>query len=173
MKRRPADARSDPTPPASQVPFPSLEWFQRLAALMDADRARHERLGYVDCVAQFMVLDGGPAAKPWSVQVTFDEFSVRDVRAVADVDTERADFTLEASLATWRAMIESIAAGNGRPGLEQTLNHLSHMGAPIAVRASDPLRRDLYFRYNQSLQEFVNASSALQTTFASSPTTPV
>jgi hypothetical protein len=39
------------------------------------------------------------------------------------------------------------------------------MGAPMGLRGDDPLRRDLYFRYNQSLQEFVNASAGFRTVF--------
>jgi hypothetical protein len=147
------------------VPFPSLVWFQRLADLMNADRVRHEHLGYVDCVAQFTVLDGGPGRTPWSVQVTFEEFAALDVREASPSDAGRADFTLEATLATWRAMIDSIARGGGRPDLDQTLNRLSHMGTPVRVVSDDPLRRDLYFRYNQSLQEFVNASGSFRTDF--------
>ena len=58
-----------------------------------------------------------------------------------------------------------VAGGDGRPELTQTLNYLTHPGTPIQLRADDPLRRDLYFRYNQSLQEFVNASAGLRTTF--------
>ncbi len=147
------------------VPFPSVAWFERLAALMNRNRARQEQLGYVDCVVRFTVLDGGPRRTPWSAEVTFEEFAAIDVRAGTEQDGGRADFAIEAPLATWREMIESIAAGGGRPGLEQTLNRLSNMDAPIRVRSSDPLRRDLYFRYNQSLQEFVNASGGFVTFF--------
>jgi hypothetical protein len=148
---------------AEAVPFPSLDWFRRLADLMKANRARQEQLGYVDCVAAFRVLDR-PGGRPWTAEVAFEEFEAVDVREGAGDD--RADFALEATCATWRAMIESIAAGGGRPALDQTLNYLSHMGTPIALVAEDPLRRDLYFRYNQSLQEFVNASASFRTTFA-------
>ncbi len=164
------------------VPFPSVAWFERLAALMNGNRARQEQLGYVDCVAQFTIFDvfdvfdvfdctdgtdGGPGGRPLSVQITFEEFAVTDVRAVAvrPAESARADFTLEADLATWRAMIESIAAGRGRPALDYTLNRLTHLGEPMRVSSDDPLRRDLYFRYNQSLQEFVNASAAFTTRF--------
>ena len=80
-------------------------------------------------------------------------------------DVARADFTLEASLATWREMIEVIARGHGRPDLTHTLNYLSHPGTPIRVWSEDPLRKDLFFRYNQSLQEFINASAAFRTIF--------
>jgi len=147
---------------AEAVPFPSLEWFQRLADRMNENRARQEQLGYVDCVAGFSVKDGG---EPFTVHVTFEEFEATDVHRAGAGETSRADFTLAADLATWRAMIESIAKGGGRPGLDQTLNRLSHMGTPISVLSDDPLRRDLYFRYNQSLQEFVNASAEFPTRF--------
>ena len=149
---------------AERVPFPSLAWFERLAKLMELHRARHEHLGYVDCVAGFRVLDGSPSG-PWTAHVTFEEFSVAALcEPSADRDAE-ADFVLEADLHTWREMIESIAAGEGRPDLEQTLNRLTHMGTPIRLVSDDPLRADLYYRYNQSLQEFVNASAEFETSF--------
>ena len=146
------------------LPFPSLVWFRRLADLMNENRARQEQLGYVDCVVAFRVLDA-PGGRPWSVAITFEEFSVTDVREEDASRVSHADFALDAPLATWRAMIESIEAGGGRPALDQTLNHLSHMGDPVRVVSDDPLKRDLYFRYNQSLQEFVNACARFHTTF--------
>jgi hypothetical protein len=147
------------------IPFPSVGWFRALADAMNRNRARQEQLGYVDCVAEFRVLDGGPAGKPVAYQVTFEEFEATDVREVTEADEDRTDFALDATFATWRAMIESIAAGNGRPALDQTLNRLSHMGAPIRLRSNDQLRKDMYFRFNQSLQEFFNASAGFRTVF--------
>lgn len=151
------------------VPFPSVAWFERLAALMHENRRLHEQLGYVDCVARFVVLDGGPNGEPWHVQVTFDGFEVTDVREVdAASDPATADFHVEADLDTWESMIGSIAAGGGRPSLDQTLNYLSLPGTPIRVWSDDPVRRDLFFRFNQSLQEFVNASAGFRTVFPGS-----
>lgn len=147
------------------APFPSVEWFQRLADAMNVNRARQEQLGYCDCVAAFEVTDGAPDGRPFVVHVTFEEFSATDVRSAPASDVAGADFTVRGPLAAWRGMIESIAAGRGRPGLEQTLNRLTHMGTPMDVVSDDPLRRDLYFRYNQTLQEFVNASAAFPTAF--------
>jgi hypothetical protein len=151
------------TAAAAGVPFPSVAWFERLAALMNANRARHEHLGYVDCVVEFTVTDGD-GGRPWSAQVTFEEFAATDVRLVGPADAGRADFRLEATAATWHEMIESIRQGGGRPDLDHTLNRLSHFGEPLRVVADDVLKKDLYFRYNQSLQEFVNASAAFPTT---------
>jgi len=151
------------------VPFPSVAWFQRLADAMNATRARQEQLGYVDCVAEFAVVDPDDPDAAVRIQVTFEEFAAIDVRATDPKDPAartRADFAIEAPAAVWRAMIESIAAGGGRPDLDQTLNRLSHLGTPMRVVSDDPLRRDLFFRYNQSLQEFVNASAAFPTAFS-------
>lgn len=150
---------------ADPVPFPSLAWFAKLGERMNADRARHEHLGYVDCIVEFVVRDASGPARPLRAEVTFEEFSVVDVRERGRADAGRADFTLEADVKDWREMIESISRGKGRPALDQTLNHLSHFDSPFRVFATDPLKRDLYFRYNQSLQEFMNASAQLVTDF--------
>ena len=159
-----AQASTETAPGA--VAFPSLEWFRELARLMRVNRTLHEHLGYVDCAARFTVLDGGMAGKPWSVMVTFEEFEATEVREATAADEPRADFTLEATLGTWREMIENVARGKGRPDLTHTLNYLSHTGTPIRVWSDDPLRKDMFFRFNQSLQEFVNASAAFRTLFA-------
>ncbi len=147
---------------AAAVTFPSAAWFERLAAEMKADRARHEHLGYIDCVAGFVVDDAGGARR---FHVTFEEFEATDVREVGADQASQADFSLIASLATWREMIESIVAGNGRPDLEHTLNRLSHLATPMRLDAADPVKADLYFRYAQSLQEFFNAAARLPTAF--------
>jgi hypothetical protein len=158
-------AASAPRPTVA-VRFPSLAWFQRLADAMNANRARQEQLGYVDCVAEFAVADPDrPQPADVRIQVTFEEFAATDVRLTDATEPARADFTIAAPLPVWRAMIESIAEGGGRPALDQTLNRLSHLGTPMRVVSDDPLRRDLFFRYNQSLQEFVNASAAFATVF--------
>ena len=147
------------------IAFPSIEWFERLAQLMKANRVLHEHLGYIDCVAAFTVTDGGLRGQPWSALITFEEFEATEVCEASTTDLVRADFTIEATLATWREMIESIARGHGRPALTQTLNYLSHTGTPIRVASDDPLRKDMFFRFNQSLQEFINASGIFHTIY--------
>ncbi|MGD8417601.1 MAG: hypothetical protein PVH91_11125 [Pseudomonadales bacterium] len=158
MAARPEGSGAASLPPAT---FPSVDWFQHLADLMNANRARQEQLGYVDCVAGFRVDDAD-----FQVLITFEEFEVVEVRAPGAGDEDLADFVLTGDLATWREMIESIVAGNGKPDLEHTLNRLSHMGEPFHVDQDDPLRKDMYFRYNQSFQEFFNACSQFDTVFA-------
>src|SRR5260370_8643936 len=62
------------------IAFPSSEWFEQLAQLMKLNRTLHEHLGYIDCVAQFTVLDGGPGAKPLRVQGPFQQLTPTDLR---------------------------------------------------------------------------------------------
>lgn len=159
------EATTSPTETPVPVPFPSKDWFQCLADLMNADHDTHEHLGFIDCIAQFTVLEPAPDKGRVAYQVTFEEIEAIDVREVGNDDMGRETFALEASLATWREMIENIAAGNGRPDLDHTLNAMSHLGTPLALVGDDPLDRDCYFRFNQSLQEFINASSKLMTVF--------
>jgi hypothetical protein len=147
------------------VSFPSRAWFQQLANLMNANRTRQEQLGYVDCIAQFTVLDGGPDGGPLSYRVTFEEFSAIAVEETASRELGDAHFGLEGSHATWREMIDSIVDGNGRPDLEHSLNRLSHMGTPLKLVSTDPVQADYFFRFNQSLQEFVNACAQFTTVF--------
>ncbi len=157
-------AVADALTPAT-VAFPSRAWFERLAALMNANRARQEQLGYVDCIAQFTVLDGAAGGGPLAYRVSFEEFEALGVEEAATCELGSADFALEGTLATWREMIENIAAGHGRPDLEHSLNRLSHMGTPLRLVYESPIRMDCYFRFNQSLQEFMNASAEFTSTF--------
>ncbi len=155
-------ALADEAPPAALL-FPGEPWFQRLADLMNANRARQEHLGCVDCVAGFRVLGEGDAPAR-TFEVTFEEFEATDVRE-ADPAAPRADFTLEATLATWREMIANIEVGRGRPDHTHTLHSLSHRGTPVRLVSDDPGKSALYLRYNQSLQEFVNASASFRTVY--------
>lgn len=143
--------------------FPSLEWFQNLAVLMNTNRSRQEQLGYMDCVARFTVNQAGGTT--FSAQVTFEEFETLDVAEGTDANSGEADFELVGDFKDWKEMIENIAKGKGTPDLEHSLNRLSHMGTPFKLVQDDPLRKDLYFRFNQSLQEFINASAQFKTTF--------
>jgi hypothetical protein len=157
-------AVSETTAASTPVPFPSLSWFQRLAALMNDERPLHEKLGYVDCLVRFTVRDGGASGSGWSAEVRFEEFEAVEVREVSSETSEAPDFILDASLGTWRSMIESIDTRGGKPALEQTLNRLNLEGS-LLVNAADPLGRDMFFRFNQSLQAFVNASGRFETSF--------
>ena len=145
--------------------FPSLEWFQRLGELMDERRDRHVHIGTIDCLAQFTMFGCPTEGESWHVQIRFEEYSVVEVREVSEEESSAADFILEGDLGTWQEMVQNVAEGQGRPDLEHSLNKLSLPGVPMRLWSNDPLARDLFFRYNQSLQEFMNASSEINTVY--------
>ncbi len=145
--------------------FPSLAWFEALVSIMRGNVARYEHLGYADCVMQFTVTDGD-AGKPWSVRLTFDTYDVTEVALANAVREDISDFALEAPLAVWKEVIENTARNHGKPDHTVTLNYLS-MGEPrFVVAAEDQLRRDYFFRYNQTMQQFINDSQHIETRFA-------
>jgi hypothetical protein len=145
--------------------FPSVAWFSRLAELMEARRDRHVHIGTIDCLAQFTIFDAPTAGENFHVQVRFEEYSVVEVRQVSEAESANADFILETDLDVWQEMVQNIRDGQGRPDLEHSLNKLSLPGVPMRLWSEDPLARDLFFRYNQSLQEFWNACSEIETVF--------
>jgi hypothetical protein len=88
-----------------------------------------------------------------------------DVQEVSEDDRVKANFILETDVWVWMEMLENIAENGGRPDLEHSLNRLSLPGVPIRLWAEDPLDRDMFFRFNGSLQEFINASAQVPTTY--------
>ncbi|MBS4729315.1 hypothetical protein MSM1_13540 [Mycobacterium sp. SM1] len=141
--------------------LPTVEWLTRLAEINKADLAEFRKLGEVDCRFAVDIVDGGPGGSALIVQVTFDGFDVSEIKEIGATELESMDFVIETDRDSWQEMVDNIRAGNGRPDLDHTLNALSIASTPIRVWSSDPLGRDMFFRYNQSLQHFINNCARL------------
>ena len=136
--------------------FPSTEWFQDLADLANADPA-FRKFGTIDCE---MGVEVGPAI--W--KIVFEAFEVTEV---APIDAEAAgqlDFVLSMSPDAWREMVENIAQ-HGGADLHHTLNTLDLNDPENFARGKDYHRRDKFYRFNQTLQDFFDGSAKLETTF--------
>jgi hypothetical protein len=143
--------------------FPSTQWFESLAAGMARDQPAFRALGPLECT---MVVRVDTPAGPDLHELVFDGFAVRSVRRLARLeDAAPEHFVLEASLDTWREMIENIRA-NGGPDLTHTLNYLTFPDYPMRVTGSDQLETDAFYRYNQSLQRFFNGAAGVPTVYA-------
>jgi hypothetical protein len=143
--------------------FPSTTWFQALAARMEEDETAYRALGSVECT---MVVRIDAPAGPDLYEIVFEGFKVRSVRRLARLEDAASDhFVLEASLETWREMIDNIR-GNGGPDLTHTLNYLTFPDTPMRVTGPDQLEVDAFYRYNQSLQRFFNGAAAVPTVYA-------
>ena len=162
--RRGSDARS-PRPSAARqrgallrytgaMPvFPSVEWFQEAADRLNRSDS-FARLGSCDAVM-------GVRVGERRFTVTFAAFAVT---AVAE-EAGDPDFTLAQPPAAWRAMLENIRA-NGRAEALYTLNSLDLRGEEEFATGEDYTRRDLFYRYNQTFQDYFDTSAHMETTFA-------
>ena len=131
---------------------------------MAEQRDHFAGLGACDCVGQLTIWDA-PGGGEWRCQFVFEEFDVTSVREVTEDDEEDADFIMETDLETWQEMVDSIVEGQGQPGLNFTLNRLSMPGTPIRLWSHDPLQRDVFFRFNQTIQHFINNCGSFTTTW--------
>jgi hypothetical protein len=143
--------------------FPSTLWFEMLAHRMRQDEASYRVLGPIECT---MVVKVDAARGSDLYEIVFEGFDVRSVRRLARLEEAAPDhFVLEASLETWRDMIENIRANAG-PDLMHTLNYLTFPDVPMRVTGPDQLEIDAFYRYNQSLQRFFNGAAAIPTAYA-------
>jgi hypothetical protein len=147
------------------VTFPSLQWFQELARLMNANEAAFQRLGYADVTWAIEVQPIGPSQQPQLFRFVFEEYSCTSVEELApDTQDSTVAFTMQATYDTWKDMITNIQANNG-PDLQHTLNYLALPDDPIYIAAPDFLSRDLFARYGQTYQLFFNGAVHIPTIF--------
>jgi hypothetical protein len=137
--------------------FPSVEWFQAVADLVNHDEA-YRKLGTCDARVGIQVGDR-------TFVLTFEAFEVTDVKETADPAAEDPDFTLVMPPEKWQEMIENIKQ-HGRADLDHTLNSIDLATPEEFAKSDDYYRRDLFYRFNQSFQHFFDSSARIDTQFA-------
>ncbi len=137
--------------------FPSVEWFQEAADRLNKSDS-FERLGTCD-------LEMGVQVGDHYYEVDFEAFEVTAVREIDAARAEELDFVLVQSPEAWKAMLENIRE-NGHAEHHYTLNSLDLNGAEELARGKDYHRRDAFYRFNQTLQEFFDITSDMKTTYA-------
>ena len=141
--------------------FPSIEWFNAVQKEAEIEADTFRRMGFCDAT---MLLALGPGDDARRFILAFEDYGMTSVREVDESESADADFQLSADNTVWREMIENIRT-HGEADLEHTLNRLQLPGA-LALSASDQQNEDLFYRYNQTFQEFFNLSSRVQTEFS-------
>jgi hypothetical protein len=136
-------------PQERSLAFPSTAWFARLAG--DAERRPevYERLGVADCRFAVEILDPPHPARCFGL--VLDGYDVHSEGELEDLATFDPDVVLSGPLEAWAAMVASIVA-HGSADRAHTLNALSIAGFPLSARSSDPLGRDKFYRYAETLQ---------------------
>ena len=141
--------------------FPSKDWFDTVRAVFNADES-FQGGGGGACNALVGIKVGAE-----SFLITFEGAECSAAQKVQDSDLGAADFVLQMAYADWKEMVQTIAH-NGRADLHHTLNTLD-LGRPDGLSHSlhgDQYREDLFFRYNQTMQYFFDASARVATEFA-------
>ena len=143
--------------------FPSVEWFKALCELANANPERLRRLGTVDLV---LVAKIDFDSHSRFFEIVFAGYHCQGAREIPYLaDAERDAVVLEAAYPVWCEMIANIQK-NGQADLEHTLNTLTLYDTPMRVFAESQLDTDLFYRYQQNLQEFFDAASKLKSEFS-------
>ena len=143
------------------VAFPSTAWFDAVRRVFNADEAyRGAGGGQCNCVAGLKIAER-------VFLLTFEGVECSAAVEADDAALDDVDFFLDMSADDWCDMVANIAAHDGA-GLHHTLNtlDLDRDEGLAASRHGDQVREDLFFRYNQTLQFFFDASARVRTEFA-------
>ncbi len=141
--------------------FPSVDWFDEVRGVFNADDSyRGAGGGTCNCTAGMKIGDD-------IFVLTFE--GVECSRAVVTDESalDDVDFYLDMPPNDWLEMIKNIAA-NGSADLHHTLNtlDLDREDGLATSHHGDQYREDLFFRYNQTLQFFFDASARVKSEFA-------
>ena len=140
--------------------FPSVAWFDEVRGLFNADESyRGAGGGTCNCVAGMKIGDD-------VFVLTFEGVECSHAAAADEAALDDVDFYLDMSKDDWQDMVANIAANDGAD-LHHTLNtlDLDREDGLATSHHGDQYREDLFFRYNQTLQFFFNASARIKTEF--------
>ena len=138
--------------------FPSVEWFEELRDTVQDDPHWRD-FGMMDCAM-------GVNVGETTIKLVFDGYEIPEIADIStSADEEDLDFTLGMPEDRLREMIENIKT-NGHADLHHTLNTIDLESPEELAKGEDYNRRDLFYRFNQTLQDFFDASSSVETTFA-------
>lgn len=128
-------------------------WFE---AMEDDARNRpdvYRRLGFADLRLVVEETDGDRAHR---YGLVLDGYDVLFAGELDDLNAFRADASITGAREAWDEMAANIAANHGADG-SHTLNALSISEAPLRVSSADPVGRDKFYRYAETLQTLFDA----------------
>lgn len=137
--------------------FPSVDWFQSAAKLLNTSDS-FKRLGTCDAEMGVQIDDK-------IYEVDFEAFEVKTVKEIDSRRADELDFVLVQPYGDWKAMLQDIKR-NGRATHDYTLNSLDLRTDAEFARGKDYHRRDAFYRFNQTFQEYFDVTAGMETTFA-------
>jgi hypothetical protein len=140
--------------------FPSVEWFEAVQHEADAEAAAFRRMGFCDATVLLELRSGEQSRR---FHLAFEDYGVTSVRELTSTEAPEFDFSLAADDTVWREMIENIRT-HGEADLKHTLNYLQ-LPSLLELSAPDQQRADLFYRYNQTFQQFFNLAARVPTEY--------
>ena len=139
----------------SDAAFPSDGWFGRLAAAAYDDPETFARLGFAELRLAVEVV-GDESTRRFGV--VLDGYDVEYAGELTDELEFAPEATITGPIDAWREMVENIDAHGGADN-EHTLNRLTMAGVPLTVEAVDPMGRDKFYRYAETLQTLFDGTA--------------
>ena len=138
--------------------FPSVEWFDAVRGAFNSDDANRTAGGGMADADVGIIFDD---------QIFLLKFAGYDCESVSETQwsgLEDADFYLEMHPDDWVEMVENIQQ-NGTADMDHTLNTLDMDSEDGLAKSAtgDQYRLDKFFRFNQTMQFFFDASSEVET----------
>ncbi len=147
------------------VRFPSLEFFRALQERMNRSEAKYKAIGVMDLALGIRVKASGPLQQDRLYALIFDGYGCDGVQEVAKGREPDLDFVIEGSYGAWREMFQNVQQ-RGKADTRHTLNHLTMLDDPLRAVGPDQYRLDKLYRYNYSLQVFLEEAAGLETQYA-------
>ncbi|MBC8195562.1 MAG: hypothetical protein ISR43_01065 [Acidimicrobiia bacterium] len=135
-----------------------LGFYQDLADLMNSHPEQYETLGEVDFTLGIVMVDDHGA--DLRVRLSFEELGCSEVSPLSEGTENGCDCWLKGDLPAWEEMFEDITA-NGLATGRRTINSLTLLGDRIATMGDDPMGVDKFFRFNQTIQQFLDGAAQL------------
>jgi hypothetical protein len=135
--------------------YPSKEFFEELRTRANANPDLFRRLGTADMT---LVVKVDYDDKSDFYEIEFAGYrctGVKQLNSIAEAPTGAV--VISGPYPAWREMIDNIVT-KGHADLEHTLNTLTLMDTPLRVDADNQLDTDLFYRYQQNLQEFFDGA---------------
>jgi hypothetical protein len=138
--------------------FPSDAWFEAMVARAAENADTLRDLGIANYRLILETMDGDTARHFGLVLDGYDVEYAGELTDDAAATAFEADATLTGPLLTWQEMIDNISE-HGGADLQHTLNALSIAEIPMRVFSDDPMGRDKFYRYNETLQEIFDGTA--------------
>lgn len=132
-------------------------WFDALAQVGRAEADHLATLGVADFRLLVEVVSQAETAR---FGIVLDGYDVSVTHRLAPGEVFASDAVLRGDEVSWRDLVENTVT-NGGADISHSLNALSIAGWPLELLSDDPVGRDKFFRYAETLQDLFDGISRL------------